>query len=48
MTVNFKKISQENILQQKVIGGEEKYMAVCRACFNLPDITSPHKVLILL
>ncbi|CBY21492.1 unnamed protein product [Oikopleura dioica] len=30
--------------QQKVIGGEEKYMAVCRACFNLPDITSPHKV----
>jgi len=27
----------------EVIGGEDKYMSVCRICYRLPDIKSPHK-----
>ena len=27
----------------KVIGKEDKYMAVCRTCYQKPDLCSPHK-----
>ena len=26
-----------NILQVEVIGGKDKYMAVCRTCYKMPD-----------
>ena len=32
--------SYVGVLQVEVIGGSDKYMAVCRTCYNLPD--KPH------
>merc|ERR1711937_22199 len=32
-----------NETEVEVIGAEDKYMSVCRRCYNLPDIKSPHK-----
>lgn len=28
----------------EIIGGKDKYMSVCRSCYSLPDIQSPHKL----